>query len=419
MKAFYAYTEESQAVVDAVDGSVQLCEQQSLELVLWRHLTVPGFKLDSLIRHQIADADFLVADITIPNHNVFYEIGYAIALGKPVIPTLNVALYRAKETVQRLGLFDTIGWATYHNSVELASQLQDWPSTSWSNALLRKRDYAQPLFILDTMAKTDFRNHIFHTVTNSEVNFRAFDPTEIPRLSAGKAVSEVSSSAGVIVCILQDDILDNELNNLRASFILGLCHGYELDALALQYGDGPAPLDYREFITNTTHRWETVRHVESYCTTTLIQNQQASARHRRPTSGILNEIDLGSPTAENETQQLKYYFIKTAEFSRALRAEGAIVTGRKGAGKSAVYLQVAETLQRERSVCVVDLRPASHNLSEMRQALLDVLSAGVFDHTIAAFWQYIMYMEILLEIRELVLPRARNDFRLQERIREC
>ena len=418
MKAFYAYTEVSQAVVDAVVGAVRLCEKQSLEIVLWPHLTAPGYQLDNLIRHQIADADFLVADITIPNHNVFYEIGYAVALGKPVIPTLNVALYKAAETVQRLGLFDTIGWATYHNSVELSTHLQNWPNLSWSNAFLRRRDYAQPLFILDTMAKTDFRNHIFHTVTNSEVNYRAFDPTEIPRLSAGKAVSEISSSAGVIVTILQNDILDHELNNLRSSFILGLCHDYELDALTLQYGDGPAPFDYREFITNTTHRWETAKHVEQYCATTLVRNQQASARHRRPISGILNQIDLGSPTAENETQQLKYYFVKTAEFSRALRAEGAIVTGRKGAGKSAVYLQVAETLLRERSVCVVDLRPASHNLSEMRQALLDVLSAGVFDHTIAAFWQYIMYMEVLLEIRELALPRSRNDFRLQERIRE-
>jgi hypothetical protein len=53
----------------------------------------------------------------------------------------------------------------------------------------------------------------------------------------------------------------------------------------------------------------------------------------------------------------------------------------------------------------------------MREAILDVVSAGVFDHTIAAFWQYVMYVEILLKLRELALPKARNDFSLQERIR--
>jgi len=65
----------------------------------------------------------------------------------------------------------------------------------------------------------------------------------------------------------------------------------------------------------------------------------------------------------------------------------------------------------------VDLRPASHNLSEMREALLTIVTAGVFDHTIAAFWQYIIYVEILLKIREMALPRSRNNFAIQERIR--
>jgi len=53
----------------------------------------------------------------------------------------------------------------------------------------------------------------------------------------------------------------------------------------------------------------------------------------------------------------------------------------------------------------------------MREALLTIVTAGVFDHTIAAFWQYIIYVEILLKIREMALPRSRNNFAIQERIR--
>ena len=417
MKGFFAYTEASRTVVDAIEGSVELSRDKPLVLQPWKHLAIPGFKVDDLIREKIADSDLLVADITIPNHNVFYEIGYAIGVRKPVIPTVNTAIREAVETVQRLGLFDTIGWATYNNSSELSNKLGNWQSFIWSNNYAKDRDYVQPLFILDTLIKTDFRNHIFHAVKNSRVNFRSFDPTEVPRLSAAQAISEVSSSAGVIVTVLQEEIVDCERNNLRASFLLGLCHGYDIEALAIQYESGPAPVDYRDFMSNSTYRVETERHVGDYCSDTLIRNQQTSARDRRTSTGILSQIDLGSPTAENETQQLKFYFVKTAEFYRALRAEGAVVTGRKGAGKSAVFIQVAETALRDKSVCMVDLRPASHNLSEMRQALLEVLSAGVFDHTIAAFWQYILYVEILLEIRKMTLPRSKNEFPLQERIR--
>ncbi len=121
--------------------------------------------------------------------------------------------------------------------------------------------------------------------------------------------------------------------------------------------------------------------------------------------------------AENETQRLNDYFIQTAAFARAFRAEGAIVIGRKGAGKSAIYLQIVAQLSRDPRTCIVDLRPASHNLSEMRESLLNVVSAGIYDHTIAAFWHYIMYIEILLKLREAALGKARNNFALQERVR--
>src|SRR5262249_29097826 len=60
----------------------------------------------------------------------------------------------------------------------------------------------------------------------------------------------------------------------------------------------------------------------------------------------------------------------------------------------------------------------SHNLSELREQLLKVVSVGVFDHTIAAFWQYILYAEILLKLRETLLPKARYNFSLLNRIRE-
>jgi len=413
---FIAYPESSRIVVEAIRGAVELADNEKLKLKPWEKMATIGFKLDDLIRDQIHKADVLIADITHPNPNVFYEIGYAAAVGKPVIPTVNVAIEKAIEEIQRLGLFDTIGWATYVNAQELSVKLRDWNAISWQSKFSRRRDHAQPLFILDMLKKTDFRNHIVHAVQNSHVNFRKFDPEEIPRLTAAQAIADVSCSAGVILPIIATELVDSYRHNLRAAFLLGLAHGYEIDALAIQYENGPAPLDYRDYITNSTFRRETEKHVEEYCAATLVRNQQLSARDKKPT-GILGDVDLGSPAAENEIQQLAYYFVETAEYARALRAEGAVVVGRKGSGKSAVFFQVAGAVSRERSKCVVELRPASHNLSEMREALLSVVNAGVFDHTIAAFWQFIIYVEILLKLREMILPRARNDFALQEKIR--
>jgi hypothetical protein len=47
---------------------------------------------------------------------------------------------------------------------------------------------------------------------------------------------------------------------------------------------------------------------------------------------------------------------------------------------------------------------------------MDISNQGVFDHTIAAFWNYIIYSEILLKIREHVLPYSKRDFEIQNKI---
>lgn len=414
---FFAYPAGSAVIKDAIHTAVELSRNERLELKPWERMKIVGFKLDDLIREQIADADVLIADITYPSANVFYEIGYAIAAGKPVLPTVNSAVSGAVTRIQKIGLFDTLGWITYENGDQLSLSLRDWRDVSWANKFVRDRNHSKPLFILDTLMKTDFRNHIFHAADNAHVNYRTYDPTQIPRLTAAQAISEISSSAGVIVSLLSPDIVDSEIHNLRASFLLGLSHGYEIEAMAIQYENHPAPLDYRDFISNSTYRKETEKHITAYCEQTLVWNQKLTAQ-RSFERGLLTQIDLGSPAAENESEKLEAYFVKTAEFARATRAEGATIIGRKGSGKTAVYLEIAREVGRDRHACVVDLRPASHNLSEMRETLLSVSSAGVFDHTISAFWQYIIYIEVMLKIREKALPASKNDYALQTRLRD-
>jgi hypothetical protein len=413
---FLAYPSKRSLIKDAISEAVDLSSTGSISLRPWEKMNILGFKLDDLIRQQIDAVDGLLADVTYPNGNVFYELGYAIGRGKPVLPILHEGVDGAVTGVQKTGLFDTTGWLGYSNGVELLDRLQNWQASAWTSKYERRRNHNQPLFVLDTLVKTDFRNHIFHAIDNSYVQKRSFDPAEIPRLTAAQAVAEISASAGVVIPKICTELLDSIHHTLRASFLLGLCHGYAIEPLAIQYENSPVAIDYRDFVRNSTFKRETEKYVVEYCEKTLIWNQ-SSVRDDVIPAGILEMIDLGSPAAENEKQRLGQYFVKTAEYAAALRAEGAVVIGRKGSAKSAVFLQVVADQARNRRTCIVDLRPASHNLSEVRSALLSFNNTGVFDHTIAAFWQYIIYVEILLKIREMVLPASRNDFTLQERVR--
>jgi hypothetical protein len=59
-------------------------ETEGFEVVRIDEMARPGIIFHD-IQHEIADATAVVAEISAPNSNVFYELGYAHALNKPTI----------------------------------------------------------------------------------------------------------------------------------------------------------------------------------------------------------------------------------------------------------------------------------------------------------------------------------------------
>lgn len=414
--AFIAYPIQNDLVKETIVNAVERSSGRNIQLKPWEKFPYYGLKIDDLVRENIDECDLLIADISIPNFNVYYEIGYAVSKEKPILPIINSALDGAAKRVQKAGIFDSLGWLSYENSQDLLDRIESWKTISWTKKYEKPKDHSSPLFILDVVKKDEFRQHIFEAIANSHVNYRSFDPIEVPRLTTTRAIEEISASSGCIIPLLSKQIYDHEHSNLRAAFLAGLAHGYEIEPLLIQYGNAPSPIDYRDFITNTASRRETHGHVDDYCSSVLIRNQTASSRDSSFSLNLLNSIDLGASSAENESQSLSYYFVETAEYLRALRSEYAIVTGRKGSGKTAIFYRLRDNYRKDKRHLVVDLRTATHNLSELRHHLLSVVNQGIFDHTIAAFWHYIIYMELLLRIREISIDKSKRDYELQKRL---
>lgn len=59
-------------------------EQLGLSLIRMDEVAGPGIVFEDMKR-QLAEAQIVIAEITAPNQNVFYELGYAHALNKPTI----------------------------------------------------------------------------------------------------------------------------------------------------------------------------------------------------------------------------------------------------------------------------------------------------------------------------------------------
>jgi hypothetical protein len=292
-KAFFAYPAKPISIVTAITDSVgQLNDQGSFTVTPWESIPIVGLKLDHLIRQRLQEVDSLIADITFPNFNVYYEIGYCYGARKPVILTVNRSYSASHANVSLTGLFDTIGQLRYENANDLSEQLIKRQVDNHISSLFQPKDHSQPLFLLDTLRKIDFRNWIVQSITNMHVNVRRFDPDETPRLTLHTSIAAISSSTGVIIPLLAEAIDDSLRHNLRASFLAGLAHGCGLEPLITQYEDLPAPVDFRDFIDTSRTRHEVTQVVEEYCADVLIKNQDRGTFQTTGTRSLLESIDL-------------------------------------------------------------------------------------------------------------------------------
>ncbi|MER8942496.1 hypothetical protein NKH82_23835 [Mesorhizobium sp. M0915] len=414
-RAFFAFPSSPADLTRTISSAcsqVQLVTSK-LTVTPWPSMDVFGDNIPDRIRSLVEKSDTLLCDITFPNMNVYYEMGFAVGSGCSIAPVVNVSFADATKNVMQDGLFDVIGFQTYESSSGLVSLFTKLPSTSLLDLYGKPVNASQPLFLIDPLRKTDFRNSIVSSIKGSKVFYRSHDPVESPRFSVIAMIGEATSSSGIIVPFLGANVDDAPRHNLRASFLAGLCHGLGRETLLIQQDStgSPIPLDYREAVTTVRNEEAIEETVSQFAKAAIIAIQGLSTHRNKPRRSDLQRVSLGASAAENEFRTLENYFVETSEYVRTLRGELGIVAGRKGSGKTAIFFMVRDTTRTQKNFFVTDLKPESHQLSLFRQELLKLVEVGVFDHTLAAFWYFVFLSETLFTIRRGYEHRLKFDGR--------
>ena len=402
--AFFAFPNEPQELYAQILAATAVIKgNDRVKITSWPQLEIFGAVIPDEVRGGIEHSDVLLADITRPNLNVYYEIGYCIGLGKSLAPVLNVSFAGAAADIQRDGLFDIIGYLSYENRGGLVEIMGTLPSTILVDLYGKSLNAQQPIYFLNAYRKTDFVNTIAAAIKDSKVHFRSFDPAETARFTIVNAIADITSSAGVVVPFLERYIDNSERHNIRAAFVAGMAHGLGRDALLVRYAAKdaePAPADYRDDLVGIAKEEAITEKVQEFCRQTLVAAQSIKRRAGPRSSSALQMLTLGATAAENEFRDLEHYFVETSEYLRTARGEAGIVAGRKGSGKTAIFFMVREKFRDQRDSIVVDLRPESHQLTLFKGELKRILDAGAFDHTIAGFWNFLVLTEVLLSLKK-------------------
>jgi hypothetical protein len=397
---FVAYPGDPGEFGQSIDAGVHAHNQRFGfdALHSWRENDIAGRFLSSPILDHIRESKCLIADVSVSNFNVTYEIGYAIGIGRRVFLIKSRSVLGDEDEIRRVGIFDTLGYQPYDNARDLEAYfatLRDFTPI----ARIRSPDAANPLYLLQFPFNTDVQNRIVARIKKARLRFRSFDPSEISRLSANDAVQGVAGAFGVVVPLSASTMVDARVHNLRSAFVAGLAAGMERVTLLLQQGEDQVPLDYRDFVHSFKHP-DRIDELIGRFALDVTEALQAPGVAPRAEGGFLANLDLGAPNAENEFTTLVHYYLQTDEFQRTLRGEARIVVGRKGAGKTAVFAQVRDRVRSNRKMIVLDLRPEGYQLKKFKEQVLSYLEEGAKEHTITAFWEYLLLLEIAYKILE-------------------
>lgn len=398
-KMFFAYPSSPSEIGIPIEAAIKEINLSTGKVLSWRAMEIIGNFIADEIYSQIGSSIF-IADISRLNYNVTYEVGYAIGKGKEILLTKNASISEVTPTILEMGVFDTIGYVEYQSSTELIKILR----TSKPHALLKqevKVNNNAPVYLLETQFKTDFSSRITARIKKARLTYRSFDPNEMPRLSAHDAIEQVAQSSGIIMSLLGKDVKNNEIHNLRAAFIAGLSAGMSKVRCILQYGEQPVPIDYRDFV-NPYYKIDEINNIVAEFANNVVEAMQETTVSTLKTSiSSLEKLNLGSSAAENEMRTLQNYYLKTDAYNKAARGEVQLVIGRKGSGKSAIFLQIRDKERSRGKNIVLDLKPEGYKLIKFKEQVLDFLEEGTFQHTIMAFWEYILLLEICHKVLEV------------------
>jgi hypothetical protein len=310
---FFAFPNQPEELKAPILAAVELANKRDdLRVLGWPQLPIFGASIPDAVKGAIEKTDVLVCDITRANLNVYYEIGYCIGMAKTVAPVINVSFANATRDVQQDGLFDIIGYGSYTNSTELAALLATLPTNVLIHLYGKPLNTNQPIYLLSTYRKTDFINWIAGAIKQSNVNFRTFDPIETPRFSIISAITDITSSAGVVVPFLEPYVEDAERHNIRAAFVAGLAHGQGREAVLLKFGAAgaaPAAADFRENVEIFAAESLVTTRVVDFCGNALIAAQAIKPSRAQKSASALQRLTLGATAAENEFKTLEDYFV--------------------------------------------------------------------------------------------------------------
>jgi hypothetical protein len=407
-RGFFAYPSLPVSAGEAIRAALErLNYEQIVTVQSWEALRIGGKVIIAEILKNINNCAFLCADLTGLNPNVLFELGYGIAIGKPVWIVLDTTYAEYRKAFEQLRMLTTVGYRPYTNSSDIVGQLyQDQPYAEPDSLLervitpeLHPSARAEILYLKDRHA-TETSVRVTRRLDKSGLPLVIDDPNESSVQSLSWYASKIYSSMGVVCHLTHPNRDGASLHNARYAFVAGMTVGLGKPLLMLaDRTDLLAPLDYRDLLKQHSTATEAIAQLEQWLHPIQEQWTESRKAQQEYASTIklateLSGLQLGEYVAENEEDRLSEYFVDTSAYHEALRGSHTIFVGRKGSGKTSDLIQLAATLSADVRNIVCVIKPIAYELEGIVELLRRFRGLDTKGYAIESLWKFLLTTEV-------------------------
>ena len=401
-QVFFIYPSEPRIIAGTIETAIKAVSSRSNYAGYgWKNLDIAGRMVFCEICKCMRSSACIVADVTTLNFNLLFEIGFALGLGKPVLPIRDRTYTKDKLIFDQLGILDTVGYLDFTNVENLLSKLLPSLPGAPLSELPVALDRGRPLYVVKSPIPTEGSVTLMSKLKKSRRlgGFHTYDSTETKRLPLSELRRRVGSATGVICDLLSPARSDAVVHNGLCAFIGGYALAMQRVVALLQEEGATQPIDYRDIVLTyaSPDQVSVLLKAPLFQVLDTLQADKSVPKRQKPENPLAS-VDLGALAAENEIRGLDSYFVATGHFVQARQGHSRLVVGRKGSGKTAIFYGVRKSVTRGHQNLILDLRPEGHQFIKLRETVLERMTPGVQEHTMVALWVYILMSEVARKI---------------------
>ena len=425
------------ALVETIKEAVgKINKSRKVKVQIWERVVQPGKMLIEPIEKAINRAQIFSCDVTYPNFNVLYELGFAVGQGKRLWICRDVTVNLEKRVDSApLKALVPLTYSRYRNYVELANAFLDdepWDDIEASllgkNFMSRRIPAAKPLLLyLKAAVETTASLRLTRAVSGSYFgdshipdNFR-----DNPSGTLNWYAEKVRDSDAIIAHLLADDQHGAHQHNMKCSFVCGLARGMNKPVLMLAHAPFESPLDYLDLQYTHETAEDCVTAVQRWFDETrdslpVRRRDRALVGRSRRVAPTLTDLFVGEHVAEHETSSLDDYFVETRAYGEALHSDRSIFIGRRGAGKTANFYTLAKFLGSQANNHICPIKPAGYDIDGLIRVMEKGLHRAEQKYFVESLWKFLLYTELASSVgtemdnRPLYVPASQGEESLCE-----